>query len=85
MDESLIRGLVMGAVLGAAGLTATLVWKLLRSPSEAARRTRTVLLVLAGLGLTMAILTGPRGDRPFFIGLAFVLAAGAWIYKGTKK
>ena len=85
MDESLIRGLVMGAVLGTLGLAVTLLWKLMRSPSEAARRTRTVLLVLAALGLAMAIFAGPRGDQPFFIGLAVVLAAGTWIYKVTKK
>lgn len=85
MDEGLIRALVIGGTLGAIGLVATLAWKLMRSPREAAQRTRIVLGVLVGGFVLYAALAGPRGDRPFFIGLGIALAAFAFIAGATKK
>ena len=85
MDEGLIRALVVGGALGTVGIVATLVWQLIRSPSKSARRTRLVLGLLLGGFLMYAIVAGPNGDRPFFIGVAATLAAAAFIMGGAKK
>lgn len=85
MEETLIRGLVMGGVFAVIGATATFLWQVLRSPSEGARRFRQVLLGALALLLGYAIIAGPSADRPFFIVLAFVLGAGVWVYRGMKK
>lgn len=83
MDESLIRGLVIGAVFLVIGGAAHLVWKLLRSQSEGARRVRWVLLGLVTLFVGAIVL------QSFGFGtlVATVLAGGVvyWIYAGFKK
>jgi len=84
MDESIVRGLVMGGVLGAIGLTATMIWKLIRSPSEAARRFKIVLMVAAAILYVAAIISSP-GDAAFLIGAGVVAVAGFWVFRGTKK
>lgn len=84
MDESIVRGLVMGATLGAVGLGATLLWTLIQSKSEGARRLRVVLMLAAAATYVAAIISVPQ-DAPILIGVGLVLAAGVWVFKGTKK
>jgi len=83
MDESLIRGLVVGAFLGLVGFVANLVWKLIRSPSEGARRFRVVGVIALVLlvGSVMVAAMGPLGA----IGSAIVMGAIVWVIKGFKK
>lgn len=57
MDESIVRGLVTGAMLGIAGLIATSIWKMIRSikasseaSSETSRRVKLLLLWSLALG-----------------------------------
>jgi len=82
MDEIVVRGLIIGAVFMAIAITARLIWRLIRSPSEAARRARWVL------GLLIALPIGALLVHDFGIGgvlvPAVVIAAGIWIYKGSK-
>lgn len=82
MDEALIRGLVIGLFLAAIGLIADLVWKLIRSPSEGARRLKLVFriallllvasLMVAGMGVLGAL------------GAGIAIAAVIWVIKGFK-
>lgn len=83
MDESLARGLVLGAALGLVGFVAYVVKRLMASKSEGARRFKVVLAVLAALGITIVV-----GSA--FGAVALVLAmigtgAMVWVYKGYKK
>lgn len=83
MDETIIRGLIMGGVLGLVGWVATLVWRVIRSPSEGARRFRLVAgISLAAFTIYIAATEGS------LIGLVIVVAiigAGVWIAKGTAR
>lgn len=83
MDETLIQGLIVGAVLGLVGFIADMVWKLIRSPSEGARRFKIVggiaLVLLVGSMMVAAL--GPIGA----LGTTIVIAAIVWVFKGFKK
>ena len=82
MDETLARGLLMGLVFAVIGLVANVIWKIIRSPSEGARRFKIVsgialfLLVasmmVAGMGVMGAVGTG------------IAIAAVIWVIKGFK-
>ena len=71
------------AFLGVVGVTITLIQKLLRSPTEAARRARIVL------GVAVAVIVGLMAVEAFGIGGALTAAAvgGAlwWVYAGKGK
>ncbi len=80
MDETLVRGLIIGAALGVVGVTITLIQKLLRSPAESARRARIVL------GIAVALVVGLMAVEAFGVGGALtvtaVIGAVVWIVKG---
>lgn len=83
MDEAVIRGLIVGAVLGLMGFFANMVWRLIRSRSEGARRIKIVggiaLMLMAGSVMIAAM--GPVGA----IGTSIAIAAIIWVFKGFKK
>ena len=83
MDELLVRGAIIGLVFAALGLTAHYIWKLMRSPSEAARRTRIVLYLLLGISLT--IMTVQATDVGSTLVIAALIGAGVWIKRGFKS
>lgn len=83
MDDTVIRGLLVGAVLGLLGFIADMVWKLIRSRSEGARRFKivgSIALVLL-IGSVMIAAMGPAGA----VGTCVVIAAIVWVFKGFKK
>ncbi len=83
MDEALIRGLLVGAALGLLGFIADMVWKLVRSRSEGARRFKLV----SGIALVLMVVSamvagmGPLGA----LGTCIVIAAIVWVFKGFKN
>ena len=83
MDEATVRGIILGAVFMAIALIAHYFWKLLRSPSEGARRVRWV----AGGGLVLSI--GALIVHDFGVGAALitiaVLAVITWVVRGFRK
>lgn len=83
MDETLIRGLIVGGALGAVALAASLVWKAIKSPSEGARRFR----IVAGIGLGALVLFVAAESGALIEILVFAAVVGAiiWVIKGTKK
>lgn len=87
MEETLIRGAVQGLTIAVIGSVivgvGTLIWKLMRSPSEGARRIRWVLAGLSAL-LVGAILVDSGGITALLIGAA-VIGVAVWIYRGFKK
>ena len=82
MDEKLASGLVVGATLAAVGFIGSLIWQVIRSPSESARRFRVVagcaLALLAAIVLFMG--AGPIG----FAVVVAIICAGVWIARGSK-
>jgi chromate transport protein ChrA len=82
MDESVIRGLVIGVVFAVIAFLASLVWKLIRSQSEVARRFKIVAVVCIGL-FVLAMMYSAMGPGPTAL---WVLAGGAviWIFRGRK-
>lgn len=83
MDETIIRGLIVGAVFGLIGFVANMVWKLIRSPSEGARRFKIVsgIALVLLVGSIMVAAMGPVGA----LGTTVVIAAIVWVFKGFKK
>ena len=83
MDEAVVRGLLLGVVLGLMGFAANMVWKLTRSTSEGARRMKIVggLALVLIVGSVMVAATGPVGA----IGTGIAIAAIFWVFKGFKK
>jgi chromate transport protein ChrA len=82
MTEATVRGLIQGGAFLIVGLLATLIWKLLRSKSEGARRLKRVL----GAGLAICIIAIFGGGRPMdTIIVIAALAAAVWVYRGFKK
>lgn len=83
MDEATVRGIILGAVFMAIALVAHYFWKLLRSPSEGARRVRWVV----GSGLTLFV--GAIIVQSFGVGAALMTAVGlavlAWVVMGFRK
>ena len=87
MNESVVdaavRGLIGGAILGLIGFVANMVWKLIRSQSEGARRFKLVSGVAIVLMVVSAMVAGmgPLGA----LGTCIVIAAIVWVFKGFKK
>lgn len=79
MDELLVRGAIIGLMFGIIGFVAHYAWKLMRSPTERARRARIVLYVLIGLPVA-ALLVSELGAVGTLI-LAALIGAGIWIKK----
>ena len=82
MDEAVVRGLIQGVAFALIGLVATIVWKLIRSKSEGARRIKlvgTIALVLL-VGTVMFEAMGAVGAIISFV----VIAACIWIAKGFR-
>jgi hypothetical protein len=83
MDESTVRGIILGVVFMAIGLAAHLFWRVLRSPSEGARRVRWVV----GGGLVLFV--GAIIVQSFGIGSALMLLAAlaviTWVVRGFRK
>ena len=83
MDEAVFRGLVIGVLLAVIGFIGDMIWKLIRSRSEGARR----LKIVAGVALLLLISSvmiaamGPIGA----FGTCIVIAAIIWVLKGFKK
>lgn len=81
MTEATIRGLIQGGAFLFLGLLATLIWKLLRSKSEGARRLKWVLGV-GGVLLVAAMFSGNMTEGLVMVAIA---AVAFWIYRGFKK
>lgn len=83
MDDAVIRGLLVGAVLGLLGFVADMVWKLIRSRSEGARRFKLVssVAIVLMVGSAMVAGMGLLGA----LGTCVVIAAIVWVFKGFKK
>lgn len=84
MDETVIRGIIIGVAFGLVGLIATLVWKLIKSPGEGARRLR----IIAGVGLAAFVIYGAALTHtlPGLVVLIAIIAGITWVMKGfTKK
>lgn len=83
MDEALARGLIVGLVFAIIGVVAAQVWKLIRSPSEGARRFKIVIGVALVLlvGSIMVAGMGPLGA----LGTTIAIAAIVWVIRGFKK
>ena len=82
MDETVVRGLVIGFVFAVIGLIANMAWKLIRSKSEGARRVKLVsavaLVLLVGTAMFQGM--GAVGAIISFV----VIAACIWIAKGFR-
>lgn len=83
MDELLVRGLITGVVFAALGLLAHFTWKLMRSPSEGARRLRVVLYVL--IALPVAALVVHDLGVGAALALAVAIGVAVWIKRGFKQ
>ena len=83
MTEATIRGLIQGGAFLFLGLLATLIWKLLRSKSEGARRLKWVLGASAALVVTAVIIHD--NGLPTALVIAAIIGAIVWIIKGFKK
>lgn len=81
MTEATIRGLIQGGAFLILGLLATLIWKLLRSKSEGARRLKWVL----GVGGTLLVAFGFSGNTTEALVLLTIAAVAFWVYKGFKR
>lgn len=81
MDESLIRGLILGAVFATAALAVVLIKKLFSS-SEVARRLRLVIAWAFGALLVFGFITGNSGERTFLVTTIAAIAALRWVLKG---
>lgn len=80
--DVLFQGLVVGATFGIIGLGVALTYKLLRSKSEAARRTKIVLgVIVAGM---IVIMTYQAAKFTGVAILAGTTVAAVWIFKGRK-
>lgn len=84
MDETIVRGLIIGAVFMAIGITAKLAWKLIRSTSEGARRLKWVIAGAGALALIAMFLSANSGDKAFMAGIVAIVAAAIWVVKGFK-
>ena len=83
MDELLVRGAIIGLVFAAIGFAAHYIWKLMRSPSEGARRARIVLYLLIGLPIA-AVIVHDLGVVAALV-IAALIGAGIWIKRGFKQ
>ena len=87
MDESVIRGLVMGGMLGIAGLVATLIWRMIRaveSSDEGSRRVKLVALWGFALGYVAMAVSIPEATG-LMLGLAALIGVVYWVRAGMKK
>lgn len=84
MEETIIRGLVIGLTFAAIGFALNMAWKLMRSDSETARRTRQVLGAGIALLIVIGFITGGTEGRTFLAVLVFIIGAGIWIARGKN-
>lgn len=83
MGETIVRGVIIGLAFMALGVVATVIWKVIRSPSEGARRLRWV--VGGGLALLIASLLVQGLGVIAVLALAAILGAITWIIRGFRK
>lgn len=86
MEESVIRALVTGVMLGIAGLIATLIWKAIRSVKsspEASRRVKLLAMWGFGLGYVALAVSAIELLVPM-VSLAVIVGAVYWVRKGMK-
>jgi len=83
MDETIVRGLIIGAALGIIGLVISIITKLIKSPTELARRTR----IVAGIALTafVAALMLEAFGVVATVVVAAVIAAVVWVINGRNS
>ena len=82
MDELLVRGVIIGGTFAVLGLMAHYAWKLMRSPSEGARRLRLTLGIAMSvftLWVMLATFGGGATITPLVIGGAVL-----WIWRGFR-
>jgi chromate transport protein ChrA len=83
IDEATVRGLVQGGAFLIVGLLATLIWKLMRSKSEGARRLKWVLASAFALWVLAGVAS--YGNPMEAVALAVIVGVGYWVYRGFKK
>lgn len=83
MDEATVRGIILGITFMVIGLVAHLFWKVLRSPSEGARRVRWV--VGGGLALLVSALLVHDFGITAVLALAAILGILVWVVRGFRK
>lgn len=80
MDEQIVRGLIIGAVLGAIAVVVSLIRKLIKSPTEVARRLRVVAAI------ALALVVGSFALEVFGLAstviTAVIIGALFWVYRG---
>lgn len=82
MDELLVRGVIIGGMFAILGLMAHYAWKLMRSPSEGARRLR-LTLGIAMAAFTLWAMLATLGVGPTVITLS-IGGAIWWIRRGFQ-
>ena len=82
MDETVVRGLIIGVAFALIGLVANMVWKLIRSKSEGARRVKLVAAIALVL-LVGSVMLEAMGAVGAIISLV-VIASLIWIAKGFR-
>lgn len=83
MEDTIIKGLIVGAMLGIVGWLASLAWRVARSQSEGARRVKLVLWGCVALTV-VSFLVSMFGVG----GAALALGAGAvgtWVAFGFRN
>lgn len=83
MDELLVRGVIIGGTFAILGLMAHYAWKLMRSPSEGARRLR-ITLGIAMAAFTLWAMLATLGVGPTVI---TVVIGGVilWVRRGFQS
>lgn len=84
MEETIIRAIILGTMLGIVGLTVNLIWRFVRAHPEAARRVKVLAFWGFIAGYAGMVVSSPSGDRVFFIGLAMIVGVVYWVRKGMK-
>ena len=83
MEEFWIRGVIIGITLGLIGFSLDLIWKLIKSKSEAARRLKLVIKAAFAI-LVLVFMFTNAGPVPTLI-TAAVIAALVWVYRGRNQ
>lgn len=87
MDESVIRGLVMGGMLAAAGFVANMIWKMVRSVKASEEGSRRFGLVVRWgfvLGYFALAFSAPE-ITGVMLSLAAIVGVIYWVRSGMKK
>jgi len=83
MEEFWVRGVIIGVTLGLIGFGLDLIWKLIKSKTEAARRLKLVIKAAFAILAWVFMLTN-AGLVPALI-TAAVIAALVWVYRGRNQ